>query len=82
VFVTVNCKMCKSAIALYCQYLSAIKVSKVLMYPIIQTRTRLISRVYHPTRDNMNLLRIVHMKIPFRLQICQKIRKIPGQTLM
>jgi hypothetical protein len=41
--VTVNWKACKSAIALYCLYLSVIKresVTKVLINPIIPTRTR------------------------------------------
>jgi hypothetical protein len=40
---TVNWKVYKSAIALYCLYLSVIKrecVTKVLINPIIRTRTR------------------------------------------
>jgi hypothetical protein len=40
---TVNWKLCKPEIALYCLYLSVIKrecVTKVLINPIIRTRTR------------------------------------------
>jgi hypothetical protein len=47
-------KVCKSAIALYCLYLSVIKrecVTKVLINPIIRTRTRQSRRAYHPARD-------------------------------
>jgi hypothetical protein len=40
---TVECKACKSVVALYCLHLSVIKgecVTKVLINPIIRTRTR------------------------------------------
>jgi hypothetical protein len=40
---TVECKVCKSAIALYCLYLNVIKsecVTEELINPIIRTRTR------------------------------------------
>jgi hypothetical protein len=49
---TVCCKWCKSAIALYCQYISVTTsecVTQLLINPIIRTRTRLISGVYHHT---------------------------------
>jgi hypothetical protein len=49
-----NWKVCKSAIVLYCLYLSVIKredVTKVLINPIIRTRTRHSHHAYHPTRD-------------------------------
>jgi hypothetical protein len=48
-------KVCKSAVALYCLYLVAIKrerVIKVLINPIIRTRTRHFCCVYHPIRNN------------------------------
>jgi hypothetical protein len=47
---TVNLKVCISAIALYCLCVSVTKsecVTKLLINPIIRTRTRLISGVYH-----------------------------------
>jgi hypothetical protein len=49
---TVNWKVSKSAIALY---LSMIKelVTKVLINPIIRTRTRYFRQAYTPTRDNI-----------------------------
>jgi hypothetical protein len=53
---TVCCKLCKPEIALYCLYLSEIKrecVTQLLINPIIRTRTRLISGVYHPTCHNI-----------------------------
>jgi hypothetical protein len=55
---TVYCKVCKSAIVLYCLYLNVIKreresVTQVSINPIIRTRIRLISRMYHPTRDSI-----------------------------
>jgi hypothetical protein len=56
---TVNWKVRKSAIALCCLYLNVIKrecVTKVLINPIIRTRTRLIGRVYHPKRDNTDFV--------------------------
>jgi hypothetical protein len=54
---TVNWKVCKSAIPLYCLYLSVIKrerVTEVLINPIIRTKTRHFRRLYHPTLDNTN----------------------------
>jgi hypothetical protein len=48
--------VCKSAIALYCLYLSVIKrecVTKVLINPINRTGTRHSRHAYHPTRDNI-----------------------------
>jgi hypothetical protein len=51
---TVNWKVYKSAMALYGLYVNVIKgvcVTKVLVNPIIRTRTRLIGLVYHHTRD-------------------------------
>jgi hypothetical protein len=56
----VNWKLCKSAIALYCLYLSVIKrecVTEVLINPIIRTRTRHFRHAYHPTRDNIYIKR-------------------------
>jgi hypothetical protein len=52
---SVVCKGCKWAIALYCLHVRVIKcacVTKLLINPIIRTRTRLISGVYHPTLHN------------------------------
>jgi hypothetical protein len=54
---TVNWKVCKSAVALYCLYLSVITkecVIEVLINPIIQTRTCRLCHMYHPTIDNMH----------------------------
>jgi hypothetical protein len=51
---TVNWKVCKSAIALYCLYFSVIKrecVTEVLINPIIRTRTRHSRHSYQPTHD-------------------------------
>jgi hypothetical protein len=62
----VNWKVCKSAIVLYCLYLSVIKrecVTNVLLNPIIRTRTRHLRRAYHPTRDNTNLRRYFSVKL-------------------
>jgi hypothetical protein len=49
---TLKWKVCKSAIALYCLYVRVIRsecVTELLINPIIKTRTRLISGMYHPT---------------------------------
>jgi hypothetical protein len=59
---TVNCKVCKSAIALCYLYLSIIKrqcVTEVLINPIIRTRTRHSRHAYHPTRDNIYTVQVV-----------------------
>jgi hypothetical protein len=51
---TLNWKVCKPAIALYCLYLSVIKtecVTEVLINPNI--RTRYFRHAYHQTRDNI-----------------------------
>jgi hypothetical protein len=56
---TVSWKVCKSAIALCCLYFNLFKrecVTKVLINPIIRTRTRLIRRVYQPTRHSIYFL--------------------------
>jgi hypothetical protein len=53
---TVNCRWCKSEITLYGLYVNVIKcecVTYLLINPIIQTRTHLISGMYHPTHHNM-----------------------------
>jgi hypothetical protein len=53
---TVNWKKCISAIALYCLCVSVTKsesVTQLIINPIIRTRTRLISGVYHYTRHNI-----------------------------
>jgi hypothetical protein len=50
---TVGCKACKSAIALYCLYLSVIKrecVTEMLINPISQTRIR-----HFVTRINLHV---------------------------
>jgi hypothetical protein len=50
---TVDWKVCKSAIALYGLYLNVIVsecITKMLINPIIQTRTHHFHRVYHPAR--------------------------------
>jgi hypothetical protein len=49
----VNWKVCKSAIVLYCPYLSVIKRESVTEVPInriIRTRTRYFRHAYPPTR--------------------------------
>jgi hypothetical protein len=48
---TVNCKLCKSAIALYCVLLREL-VTKILINSIIRTRTRHFCHAYHPTCEN------------------------------
>jgi hypothetical protein len=50
--VTVNCKLWKSTIALYLNPLRKL-VTKVLINPIIRTRTRHFRHAYHPTRDHI-----------------------------
>jgi hypothetical protein len=53
---TVNWKVCVSAIAMYCLCVSVNKsecVTQLLINPIIRTRNRLISDVYHPIRHNL-----------------------------
>jgi hypothetical protein len=53
--------VCKSAIALYLHRLREL-VTKVLINPIIRTRTRHFRRAYHPTRDSMYIRGVVRMK--------------------
>jgi hypothetical protein len=56
---TVNSKVFKSAIALYCLYLSVIKrecVTEVLINSIIRSRTVHFRRMCHPTHDNIMLV--------------------------
>jgi hypothetical protein len=53
---TLNGKVCKLAIVLYGLCVSVIKsecVTQLLINPIVRTRTRLISGVYHTTRHNI-----------------------------
>jgi hypothetical protein len=57
----VNCKLCKSAIALYCLYVSVIKsecVTKVLINLIIRTRTHHFCRMHQPTHDSIDPIEI------------------------
>jgi hypothetical protein len=58
VFVIVNYNACKSVIALYLNVIKRQIVTKVLINPIIRTRTRHFRRAYHPTRDCMYELNI------------------------
>jgi hypothetical protein len=48
--------VCKSAIVLYLSVIKRECVTKVLLNPIIQTRTRHFRRVYHPTRDSISFI--------------------------
>jgi hypothetical protein len=53
---TVIWKVCKTEISLYDLYVSVITsecVTQLRLNPIIRTRTRLISDVYHLTRHNI-----------------------------
>jgi hypothetical protein len=43
---TVNWKMCKSAIAMYLSVIKRVSVTKVLINPIIRTRTRYFRHAY------------------------------------
>jgi hypothetical protein len=55
-YATVNWKVCKWAITLYCLYISVFRcecVTQLLTNPIIRTRTRHFSGVYHHTRHNI-----------------------------
>jgi hypothetical protein len=51
---TVCCKLCKSGISSYLSAIKSVRVSQLLINPIIRTRTRLISGVHHPTRHNIH----------------------------
>jgi hypothetical protein len=44
---TVDCKLCKSAIALYCLYL------REIVNPIIRTRSCYFRHAYPPTSENI-----------------------------
>jgi hypothetical protein len=58
---TVNWKVCKWAIALYCLRVSVIQggcVSQLLINPIIRIKTRLINEVYHYTRHSIMALQV------------------------
>jgi hypothetical protein len=53
---TVNCKLCKSTIELYCLDVIVIKsacVTEVVINPINRRRSPLICDVYHYTRYNI-----------------------------
>jgi hypothetical protein len=53
---TVNCNWCKGEIVLCYLYVNVIKsecVTQLIINPIIQTRTCLISGIYHHTCHNM-----------------------------
>jgi hypothetical protein len=52
VSVTENCKLLKSTIVLYLNVIREL-VTKVLINPINQTRTRHFHRAYHPTHGNI-----------------------------
>jgi hypothetical protein len=45
--------VCKSGIMLYLSVIERECVTKVLINPIIRTRTSHLHGAYHPTRDNM-----------------------------
>jgi hypothetical protein len=51
--VTVKWRLFKSAIALYLSMIKKELVTKVLINPIIRTRTRYFRHAYHPTCDNI-----------------------------
>jgi hypothetical protein len=48
---TVRWKVCNSATALYLSVFRRTEI-KVLINPIVRTRTRYFRHVYHPTRNN------------------------------
>jgi hypothetical protein len=59
--------VCKSVIALYLNVIKKEFVTKVLINPIIRTRTRHFRREYHPIRDNtLTFSMKVNMPITFR----------------
>jgi hypothetical protein len=58
---TVNCKVCKSAIALYLNVIK--RTSNQSANPIIPTRNRHFSHVYHPTCDNILILETTQKEV-------------------